>query len=343
MLKKISLVLIIALGISGLCFAGGQAESPKDDGETTVAFIFHNLYVEFWVASHSAIVNSLEAQGVKVIERNAQDDANKQIEMIKDAIAQRVDAIILIPIDGELGVTAGKLCNEAGIPIGVYARPPANKDAKYVVLISDNYDIAEKSMIDMTKAAKEKYEMTGEKLNPLIILGDLGDPNAIERSNAYYDILKANSDIFNESVEIPGKWDAATASANLSTALQANPDIDFIFAPSDVYLPPCETVLSNYGKWYKVGNPDHVILGSIDGGSLAGKMIDDGYLDAEGIHDLDAQARIILEKLLTAIENGDPAPEEWIETPSFALTQYNNDERKMEMWGNVIRKDKGEL
>ena len=363
-MKRLFTLVIVAIMLLTLLFTGckavttattsAQAETTvattSAQAETTVAkkipkiaFIFVSMEAEFWVASHKFITESLKSKGVEVIERNAQEDATKQLEMIKDAIAQKVDAVILIPQDGEEAVTAGKLCNEAGIPIGVYARPPSNKDAKYVVVLSDNYDIAVKSMTDMDKTAQKKFQETGEKITPLIVLGDLGDPNAIERKNGFYDVINQNKDIYNTPIEIPGKWDAATCSANLTTAFQANPNIDFIFAPSDVYLAPTQAVLTNAGKWFKWDDPKHIILGSIDGGSFAGKLIDEGYLDAEGIHDLDAQAKIMIDAIMKAIETGDKTPEAWVQTPSFALTQYNNAERRMEMWGNILRKEKGEI
>ena len=79
-------------------------ENSKDGTQTTICFAFQDLETEFWVAAHKAITSSIEKKGMKVIERNASQDANRQLEQIRDAIAQEVDGIIMIPQDGESAV-----------------------------------------------------------------------------------------------------------------------------------------------------------------------------------------------------------------------------------------------
>ena len=59
----------------------------------TFAFLFQDLETEFWVASHKAITETLRGKGIKVLEYNANEDANRQLEQVKDAIAQKVDAL----------------------------------------------------------------------------------------------------------------------------------------------------------------------------------------------------------------------------------------------------------
>ena len=44
---------------------------------------------EFWVAGHKAIVETLSGLGVNVIERNANEDANKQLEQVKTALPRK--------------------------------------------------------------------------------------------------------------------------------------------------------------------------------------------------------------------------------------------------------------
>lgn len=344
MKKIISLFLVIVLVFSiTACTKGNETEqvggsgteAPEGKKDYTIAFCFQDLETEFWVASHKAITETLKEQGIKVIEKNGNQDANKQLEQVKDVIAQGVDAIILIPQDGESAVTIAAEANKAGIPIGIYNRPPSNKDADALVVVADNEVIAEQAVEHMAQVAKEK----GGKVNPLIVVGDLGDPNAVARRQGFMNVIEKYPELFNEVIEVPSQWDAATALANLQSALQANPDVDFIFTSSDFLYPQIKAVLEPLGKWKPIGDKDHVILAGLDGDMTAGKLMDEGYVDATGVQDLYFEAEAMLNAILNAIESGDKTPAEWIPDPGFALTQANMGERRMDMWGNKLREE----
>ncbi len=311
------------------------AQAPAKDKQITILFGFQDLETEFWVAGHQAIIEALEAKGVKVIEKNANEDANRQLEQVKDGIAQGVDGIIIIPQDGESAVTIAGEANKAGIPIGVFNRPLTNRDNKAIVAVADNEIIAEQAVEHMAQEAKK----LGRKVTPLIMVGDLGDPNAIARKQGFYNVIEKYPDLFNDVIEVPTKWDAATGLANLQSAMQANPDVDFLFTSSDFLFPQIKAVLEPLGKWKKIGEEGHVIMGGLDGDSTAGRLIDEGYVDATGVQDVYFEAQSILDEILKAIESGEKTPDKWVEDPGFALTQANLKERRMDMWGNKVRED----
>ena len=77
-----------------------------------------------------------------MIERNANEDANRQLEQVRDCIAQGVDGIIIIPQDGESAVTIVSEAQDTDIPIAVFNRPPSDL-SKGIVVVADNATIAE--------------------------------------------------------------------------------------------------------------------------------------------------------------------------------------------------------
>lgn len=318
---KLALVFVVSI----LMGCTGDRENKR----ITICFAFQDLETEFWVASHRAIIESLEEKGVRVIERNASEDANRQLEQIRDAIAQQVDGIIIIPQDGESAVTIIGEANKANIPIGVFNRPPADNSNPALVVVSDNAQIAEKSVAFMAEEAKKR----GIKATPLIVVGDLGDPNAVLRRQGFYNVIEKNPDLFEKPVEVPSKWDATTALANLEAALQARPDVDFIFTSSDFLYPQIRAVLQPLGKWKTRGERDHVILGGLDGDQLACQWMKEGYVDATGVQDLFFEADTLLAELLRAIAAGEKKPSAWINDPGFAVTHDNLAEREVDMWG----------
>ena len=62
----------------------------------TICFAFQDLETEFWVAGHNAITTTLAEAGHTVIERNANEDANRQLEQVNDCIAQGVDGTLYV-------------------------------------------------------------------------------------------------------------------------------------------------------------------------------------------------------------------------------------------------------
>ena len=323
----LAVLFVLALLVNGSC-----SRRDKKPSQTTVCFAFQDLETEYWVAAHKAITETLRAKGIRVLERNANQDANRQLEQIRDAIAQDVDGFIIIPQDGESAVTIIGEANRAGIPIGVFNRPPANKSNPALTIVADNEKIAQDTVAYMAKAAKK----LNRKLMPLILVGDLGDHNAIERRQGFYNVIQKHPDLFEKPIEVPTKWDAATTLANLEAALQVEPDVDFVFTSSDQLYPQIKAVLEPMGKWKPIGDPAHILLGGLDGDSTAYKLMKAGYVDATGVQDLFLEANAIMDALLDAIEKGQKTPENWMLDSGFVLTQENMAEKEMDMWGCKI-------
>ena len=81
-MKKLTSLIVVLL----LCVAlvvPGMAE-----GASKIAFCFQDLETEFWVAAYDAITEELTNRGIEVLEYNGNEDANKQLEQVNDAIAQ---------------------------------------------------------------------------------------------------------------------------------------------------------------------------------------------------------------------------------------------------------------
>ncbi len=330
---KTTIKVLCILLIASLTLTGCKRAGDRDEDRLTICFAFQDLETGFWVAAHKAITRTLRQKGIRILERNANEGANRQLEQIKDAIAQGVDGIILIPQDGESAVTIVGEANRAGVPIAVFNRPPTNRSNPAIVIVADNEKITAQAVAYMAEEAKKKFEKTHQKLNPLIVVGDLGDRNAVARRQGFMDVIEKNPDIFNEVIEVPSKWDAGTCLANLEAALQGNPDIDFLFVSSDFLYPQVRAVLEPLGKWKKIGEPGHVILGGLDGDSNACRLMQDGYVDATGVQDLFYEAKVLMNALLEAIAAGEKNPVKWMDDPGFALTQANMAERQMDMWG----------
>lgn len=324
-------------GAIGLALAGALALSAvpalAQDGESLdICFIHEDLETEFWLAGHFAMTTTLAEQGHNVLERYSAD-ANGQLELLRDCIAQEVDGVFVIPKDGSIALTLIEEANAADIPIGIFNRPPQSEEGNAIVVQADNRTIARDAVQYIYEVAKE---MGKESVTPLIMVGDLGDPNAVGRYEGFYDVIESDPDFFNEVIEVPTNWDAATAQANLQAAIQANPDVDFLFTSSDFLFPTIRGVFEPLGKWVPRDDPNHVLMAGLDGDVNACRQIKDGYVDSTGVQNLFFEAEVMLDALLEAIQSGETQPDEWIPDPGFALTAGNLAEREMDMWGCVL-------
>lgn len=305
--------------------------TPRDgDGATpTICFAFQDLETGFWVAAHEIITSTLESKGFRVLERNANQDANRQLEQVRSAMAQGVDGIIIIPQDGQSAVTIVGEANRAGIPIAVFNRPPTDRSHRALVVVADNRAIAGKAVDFLVEEAGQR----SGKSHPCVLVGDLGDPNSVARKEGFYAALAKHPERFEEVVEVETKWDPGITQANLEATLRSHPEIDLIFTSSDFLYPQIRAVLEPLGKWKRRGEKGHVLLGGLDGDKEACRLMKEGYVDSTGVQDLYFEADKLLGAILEAIEKGEKTPERWIDDPGFALTQGNLAEREADMWG----------
>ena len=314
---------VLALG------APAQAEGKK------VCYAFQDLSTGFWRAGHEAIVTTLQKNGVEVVELNGGKDANRQLEQIKDCIAQGADGIILTADDSDSETTLVALAQEADVPIATFNRPPSDM-SKGIIVVADNEAVARQAVEAMAAKAIGKFEGTGKKLHPLVLVGALEDANAVKRREGFMNVIKKYPNVFEKPVEVNTKWNAEVALAGLEAAITADPEIDFIFTSSDFLFPTIQGVLESKGKWKKAGEQGHVILGGLDGDDGACKLIREGFVDSTGVQDVYLEAKLALDGILDAIAKGEARPNAVKLDPGFALSAENYDFKGANTWGCMV-------
>ncbi|MBK9123489.1 MAG: sugar ABC transporter substrate-binding protein [Chloroflexi bacterium] len=332
--RKILAVLLVALIVLPLTFTVASAQA-----DITICFGFQDLETEFWVAGHRAITQTLRDQGIEVLEYNANEDPNRQLEQIRECIAQGVDGIIIIPQDGDSAVTIINEAQASDVPIAVFNRPP-NDRSRGITVVADNVSATEQAVEFIAQKALRQFEITGEAVTPLILVGALQDTNAIGRRDGFFNVINRYNErypgLFNAPIEVATEWDAATALANLEAAITANPGVDFIFTSSDFLFPTIRSVLEPRGMWQPMGTAGHVLMAGLDGDATACMLIDQGFVDATGVQNLFLEAELTMDRLLQAIADGETQPNEVLLDPGFALTAGNIQFQRSDMWGCVL-------
>src|SRR5688572_3922642 len=312
---------------------------PQSDGpatpsakQLTIGVSFETLQTEYWVAGFEAIKSELNKRNIKVLEANANNDASRQLQQIQNFITRRVDGIIMVPKDAKTCIPMIRAANEAKIPIVLFNRPADKTDAKSVAVVADNQRLSQETVAYMIEQARK----AGRKQKAMVILGDLADINAMGRRDGFEAAVKGNEDLIEVVSRLPSEWNQEKAQAGVANALQANPDISFIFTSSDFLFPSIVSALKAANKYKKIGEPGHVILGGFDGDATAYQMLVDGYLDATGVQDVYFEAEKAVQSVLD-LREGKEVPE-LILDPGFVIHQGNLKEKAERMWGANVKR-----
>lgn len=325
-------VLTLVAILSGCGKPSGPA-SAAGDGERrlTIGVAFETLQTEYWVAGFDAIKAELDQRGYEVLEAVADGDANRQIQQVRNFITRKVDGIILVPKDAQTCIPMIKAANAAGIPIVLFNRPPAESNAKSVAVVADNFTLAKETVAYLVEQARR----SGRKHQAMILIGDLGDVNAVGRREGFDAAIAGNESVVEVVSRVPTEWSQEKAQAGVVNALQANPDISFIFTSSDFLLPSIISALKAAGKYKPAGDPGHVLLGGFDGDATAYAMLKDGYLDATGVQDVYFEAKQAVQAILDQ-RAGQAVPATVLD-PGFVIHRGNLEEKAPKMWGANVR------
>ncbi len=305
-------------------------QSPtNNEGQLTIGISFETLQTEYWVASIEALKAECVARDIGTLEAVANGDANRQFEQVNNFIARGVDGIVIAPKDGHTVIPIIKAANRVGIPIVIYNRLPARNQGEYTTVVADNFTITQQTVRYLAELARKR----GTPSQALILIGDLGDINAVKRREGFAAALAAYPEI-KVVAEVPTEWNQEKALAGVTNALQAHPGINFIFSSSDFLFPSVVSALKNVGKYHPVGHPQHVLLGGFDGDATAYRMLLNNYLDADGVQDVYFECAQAVEAIQQRLVG--QSVDSVLVDPGFVIHQGNLTEKADQMWGAVI-------
>jgi ABC-type sugar transport system substrate-binding protein len=318
------------------CLAFGFLSCQAKPAPPTIGVAFETLQTEFWVAAIDAIREDLDARHYAMAEAIADGDANRQLEQVRSLITRRVDGIVVVPRDAKSIVPMIKAANEAAIPIVLFNRPADASDARSTAVVADNLGLARATVDHLCGLARKG----GKRVKAAILVGDLGDVNALGRRDGFDQAAASCADAMEVVARIPTEWNQEKAFAGVTNALQAHPDLGLIFTSSDFMLPSIASALKGAGRYRKAGEEGHVLLGGFDGDATAWRMIEEGTLDATGVQDVFFEAKASIQAVLD-LKAGRPVPAVILD-PGFVIHQGNKDEMAPRMWGaQVARKKAG--
>lgn len=324
----------LAAGVLGSAVAGGAMRSARAEAPRTIALMFDAFDSEFWIVGNQILKDKARQNGWTVLQTVSDRDQNKQNDQVKSICERKVDGILFIPTDKNACIPAIRTANRANIPMVLFNRPPAPNRYKYTAIQADNRKIMQQTV----QALVDKARKLGGKYKACIMIGDLGDQNAVQRRDGFFDVVDKNKDIIDVVARVATEWNADKAFAGLTNAVQANPDINFLVVSSDSQDPVVEQVLKTAGKWHKAGEPGHVLFGGFDGDQNAYRLLHDRYMDANGVQNLFFEADLAYGAFKDAWSGKTPG--QMLIDPGFVLTLDDLESKRDQMWGYAVWKQK---
>lgn len=337
------LVMVLSLGAcatqpnapessGGAPSSGGATQSGEKPKEKLTFGVTVCMITGYYSAMTEAIEAKAEELGIELVLLVAENDTTKQNQQMENLIAQQVDAIICNPEDGTAIAASVQKAMDAGIPVVMVDRMVEGAEPSKQI-INDSYTLA-KELVEWFAGAEDavKAKEAGEPLKTLLMVGSMSDSYAVNCLAAHREVIEANPDIFELVAEIPGEWNQDTALKGVQNALSADPDIDLIITPSDMYLPPIKSALEQIGRWKPRGEEGHVMVLSMDGDAYGMQCVKDGYSEADAVVDAKACGEWGVEyalKLVNGEIEGDGAVENF---PGFLVTYENFDEKAPDVY-----------
>jgi ribose transport system substrate-binding protein len=227
----------------------------------------------FRIAETQSIRDEAKKVGVKrLIVTNANSQLNKQISDIQDLVARGVDALIVAPLNSEGLEPALRAARRQNVPVITVDRKLTGPEhcRDWVTFIGS--DFVEQGR----RAADAMVKATGGKGNVAILLGSSGNNVTEDRNRGFVEQLRAKAPQMKVVAQQTGNFLREEGQEVTEQLVQANPDINAIYAHNDEMALGALVALRSAGK--TPGEAVKVV--SVDGTRNAVQAITKGQVNA---------------------------------------------------------------
>jgi ribose transport system substrate-binding protein len=214
--------------------------APAASGKPfTVGYSAAGLIDELQIGWSKAAQKAIEDAGGKVIIVDSQNKIQKQTADIEDLLTQKIDYLVINPVDEAGIVPAIEAANKAGVPVITIDRKAGGGQVAVHVGF-DNY----KAGFD---AGEYCAKVMNGKGNVAQLEGQAGTSVARERAAGFNDAIAKHPDM-KVVFDKPTDWDTTKALAATEDMLSANPDVKCIWSHADAIILGAVQALEKAGK-----------------------------------------------------------------------------------------------
>jgi len=257
--------------------AAEQEAEVADESGIKIGFSLSTLGNAFFVGMRAGIVDECKAQGVTLVETNADGDIATQAAQMEDLISQGVQALIVNPVDSDAIVASEKKAAEAGIPV-IYCDRGSTGDDYTAFIATDNVAMGVLAADEIAAFLTDRY---GEaKGNVVEIQGLIGTSAARDRGEGFNTTMAEKYPDITIVAQQAGDFNQETSLNVMQNIIQANDQIDAVYGHNDDCTLGALKAIESAGLLKPVGEDGHIYIIGIDGIYDALTAILDGKKDA---------------------------------------------------------------
>lgn len=317
-MKKRNLAIVMAMAMAMTTFGGvtvfaadkkteEKTETTAEGNDYTIAYVPTTMNNPFWTVMMGGIKDEMKAKGMDVDKQLVTVDANSdQATMnnyVNDLIAQKVDAIILAPMDCTAVTEALTACEDAGIPVINVDTAVDATDKVVSIIASDNY----KAGVECAQDMMDKLD----KGSKIAVMDQPSGTACVQREKGFLDTV---GDYFDIVSTTDTEGDTAKTMTAAEDVLTADDDLAGFFCINDMGALGCVQATQAAGK-------DDILIYGVDGNPDFMGYVADGSATASAAQ----QPSVIGQKALdAAIDTLDGKEVEHDQTVDVVLINKDN-------------------
>lgn len=267
--KKVNLFLLIVMlmGIVSACAPAQATEPPASGGDGTIRIGLTMKFDDLWLTTlRDAMTEYAASQpGVELIAVDSKEDVATQLGQVENFVAQKVDAIIIIPANTDAADPMTKAAQDAGIPLVYVNRIPSNLPEGVAYVGSDSIQAG-------IMQAEWLAEQLGGKGNVVIMNGDLAQEAAQKRTEGEKQVFAKFPDI-KIIREDTGNWSRDQGLALMENWLASGDQIDAVASNND------EMAIGAIQAIDAAGKLGEILVGGVDASPDALQEMDKNRLN----------------------------------------------------------------
>jgi len=256
-MTRLASVLVAAVVLVGACTGGGASNAPTQGAATTGTAKALTIGVTFPILDQflQTVADGMNAKAKELgnVELNivaAQEKTDVQLGQVETFIQNKVDAIIVIPVDTDAAGPMTAKAQAAKIPLVYVNRRPSDlpKGVPYV-----GSDSLYAGTVEMEQLAK----LANGKGNVVILIGDPANEAAVFRTKGCKDVVAKNPGMKVTKTQA-GNWYRDKGLSIMENWIQSGEQIDVVCANND------EMALGAIQALKNANLLDKVLVGGVD-------------------------------------------------------------------------------
>ncbi len=260
------MVMVMIIGMLAGCSAPAEqteeAPAAQEAAAGKVGLVVSTLNNPFFVALKDGAEAQASTLGLELIVLDSQNDPAKELANMEDLLTQGVDVILINPTDSDAVGNAIKMANEKSVPVITLDRG-ANAGEVVTHIASDNVSGG-------VMAGEYIAELLGGKGKAVELEGIAGTSAARDRGQGF------NQAIDGTDIEVVARqvadFDRTKGLSVMENILQAQPEIDAVFAHNDEMALGAVTAIESAGR--------EIIVVGFDATDDAVKAVEAGQMAA---------------------------------------------------------------